>query len=163
VPEQAGLSGLSPKVRRDIAQKTTVRLRPGEGSQSRYLAVLDRGIGVTPEQFERTILSLNESNKVQKHYLAGTYGQGGSSTFNFCKLSLIASRAFGSEKVCFTTVKYQDLPPEEYKTGRYVYLALDDAPLTCFAEEEDEAHGTFVAHFGFDLTKYPAPLGPRIP
>ena len=41
-----------------------------------------------------TILSLNESNKIQKHYLAGTYGQGGSSTFAFSSMcsSLLGPR-----------------------------------------------------------------------
>jgi hypothetical protein len=51
-----------------------------------------------------TILSLNESNKIQKHYLAGTYGQGGSSTLTFSKYVFIASRAHGSNQIAFTLV-----------------------------------------------------------
>jgi hypothetical protein len=41
--------------------------------------------------FYETILSLSEGNKWQKHYLAGIYGQGGSSTFAVCKYTLIAA------------------------------------------------------------------------
>src|SRR5437667_10645189 len=81
VPEKDGLAGLSVKGRQDLANKTIVRLEAGEGAQSRLLSVIDQGIGIAADQFATTILSLNESNKIQKHYLAGTYGQGGSSTF----------------------------------------------------------------------------------
>jgi hypothetical protein len=77
VPRKDGLSGLTPKERQDLALGSIVRLEAGEGSQSRILTVIDRGIGIEPDAMKTTILSLNESNKIQKHYLAGTYGQGG--------------------------------------------------------------------------------------
>jgi hypothetical protein len=76
VPMKDGLSGLTPKERQDLAQSSIVRLEAGEGPHSRVLSVIDSGIGVEPESMKSTILSLNESNKIQKHYLAGTYGQG---------------------------------------------------------------------------------------
>jgi hypothetical protein len=110
---------------------------------------------------EVTILSLNESHKIQKHYLAGTYGQGGSSTLAFCKYAFITSRHHSSDRIAFSVVRYEDLPAEEYKTGRYVYLVKDDVPLVVGAKEDDFAHGTIVRHFGFDLTRYTAALGPR--
>lgn len=129
VPQKDGLSALSKKQRQDLAARAIVRLEPGEGSQSRLVTVIDRGIGIEPNRLEGTILSLNESNKIQKHYLAGTYGQGGSSTFAFCKYAVIVSRRHGSDRVGFTLVKYEDLPAENFKTGRYVLLVRDDAPL----------------------------------
>jgi hypothetical protein len=161
VPAREGLSGLSNKERQDLAAATVLRLEPGEGWQSRLLSVIDRGVGILPDQMESTILSLNESNKIQKHYLAGTYGQGGSSTLAFCKYAFIASRHHTSNRIAFSVVRYEDLPAEEYKTGRYVYLVKDDVPLVIGANEGDFTHGTIVRHFGFDLTRYTASIGPR--
>jgi hypothetical protein len=161
VPEKEGLAGLTKKERQDLAVATVVRLEPGEGTQSRLVSVIDRGIGIPADKLEETILSLNESNKISKHYLAGIYGQGGSSTLAFCKYVVIASRHRGSDQIAFTVVRYEDLPAENFKTGRYVYLVENDAPLVTDAREGDIQHGTVVRHFGYDLTRYTSPLGPR--
>lgn len=161
VPEKEGLSALSNKQRQDLAARAVVRLEAGEGSQSRIVTVIDRGIGIERARLEATILSLNESNKIQKHYLAGTYGQGGSSTFAFCKYALIVSRRYGTNRVGFTVVKYEDLPAEDFKTGRYVFLVSEEAPLEVQAVEGDLEHGTIVRHFGYDLTGYTSALGSK--
>jgi hypothetical protein len=161
VPEKDGLSGLTTKQRQDLSVKLIVRLEPGEGWQSRVLTVIDRGIGILPNQMKDTILSLNESNKIQKHYLACTYGQGGSSTFAFSKYVLIASRAAEGYELAFTVVRYLDLPPDEYKTGLYVYLVRDSRVLVVPAKDDDIEHGTIVRHFGYDLTSYTSSIGPR--
>jgi hypothetical protein len=110
-----------------------------------------------------TILSLNEGNKWQKHYLAGTFGQGGSSTFAFSRVVLIATRHHSSSKIGFTVVWYKDLPASEYKSGHYVYLAEGTKPLTIDADDEGPlaTQGTVVRHFGYDLTNYPSPFGER--
>jgi len=161
VPEKDGLAGLTVKERQDLASRTVVRLENGEGSHSRLLTVVDRGIGISPDALQTTILSLNESNKIQKHYLAGTYGQGGSSTFAFSKYTVIASRRFDGEEIVFTVVRYLDLPAEEYKSGHYVYLVSDGKPLIAMATAGDLVHGTTVKHFGFDLSNYTSPIGPK--
>ena len=161
VPEKEGLAGLTNKQRQDLAASTVIRLEAGEGVQSRLVSVFDKGIGIPSDQLEETILSLNESNKISKHYLAGTYGQGGSSTLAFCSFAVVASRYIGSDQIAFTVVRYQDLPAEDFKTGRYVYLVENNVPLVTEAKPEDLAHGTIVRHFGYDLTRYTSPLGPR--
>lgn len=161
VPSKDGLAGLTTKQRQDLASNSIVRLEAGEGWQSRILTAFDRGIGIKPDRMKDTILSLNESNKIQKHYLAGTYGQGGSSTLAFSNMVLIASRAFGSDKIGFTVARYEDLPAAEYKTGRYVYLIEDDDVLIVDAKPEDFAHGTLIRHFGYDLSNYTASIGPK--
>jgi hypothetical protein len=161
IPRKDGLAGLTPKERQDLAFNSIVRLEAGEGPQSRVLSVIDCGIGVDPEQLKHTILSLNESNKVQKHYLAGTYGQGGSSTLVFSKYVFIASRAFGSNRIGFTTIRYEDLPADEYKTGRYVYLVENGEVPSVEAKDGDMQHGCLIRHFGYDLTNYTASIGPK--
>jgi len=161
VPRKDGLSGLTPKQRQDLAFNTVVRLEPGEGYQSRVLTIIDRGIGISPTKMKDTILSLNESNKIQKHYLAGTYGQGGSSTLFFSEYVFIASRAYQGNEIAFTIVRYEDLPADDYKTGRYVYLTdAGDVP-TVVVKSGDMEHGTLVRHFGYDLSNYTASIGPK--
>ena len=160
VPRKDGLSGLTAKQRQDLALNTIVRLEPGDGPQSRVLTVIDRGIGIPPARMKDTILSLNESNKIQKHYLAGTYGQGGSSTLYYSEYVFIASRAYQTDEIAFTIVRYEDLPADDYKTGRYVYL-VDGDVLTVTAKAGDMDHGTLVRHFGYDLSNYTASIGPK--
>ncbi len=152
---------MTPVQRRSLAQRVSIRMEAGEGRESRIVEVRDRGIGMTPQEMPKTILSLNESNKLQKHYLAGAYGQGGSTTFSFCRYTLVASR-YKDHPVGFTVVKFLDLPPEEYKIGHYVYLVLQGGELleaTLNVQEFPE--GTQVRHFGYDLTGYASPLGPN--
>jgi hypothetical protein len=161
--DHSGLSTTSQRQRQQLARRTVVTLEPGEGKSSRIVTVRDAGIGLFPEAMTTTILSLNEGNKWQKHYLAGTFGQGGSSTFAFSKLSLVASRRYRSNTIGFTVVWYKDLPPDQFKSGHYVYLTENDVPLSIEYVESDSLapHGTLVRHFGYDLTNYPSPFGER--
>ncbi|HMH53813.1 MAG TPA: hypothetical protein VK548_26500 [Candidatus Acidoferrum sp.] len=160
VPE-TGLSELTTRQRQQLADRVTIKLQVGEDRNSRTVEIRDRGIGLTPEQMPRTILSLGESNKLQKHYLAGTYGQGGSSTFAASRYTLIASRVGNNPVVGFTVVRFLDLPPEDYKTGHYVYLTQNgNVPFAELPLAEFPA-GTAARHYGYDLSGYPSPLGPN--
>ncbi|MBI4454786.1 MAG: hypothetical protein HY644_02685 [Acidobacteria bacterium] len=156
-----GLSEMSPTQRRALAQRVTIKLLPGDGRAGRCLEVRDFGIGIKPADMSSTILSLNEGNKLQKHYLAGTYGQGGSSTFAVSKYTLVATRHGDHPSVGFTLVKFLDLPAEEYKTGHYVYLTFRGGPLEVDRSTDEFPVGTSVKHFGYDLSSYPSPLGPN--
>ncbi len=160
IPE-AGLSEMTSTQRRNLSQRVTITVLSGEGKDSRIVEVRDLGTGLTPEQIPHTILSLNESNKMQKHYLAGAYGQGGSSTFAVSKYTVIASKSWQRPIVGFTIVRYEDLPPEEYKIGRYVYLTLDNAVLALDVPDEEFPVGTSVKHFGYDLSNYSSSFGPN--
>jgi hypothetical protein len=159
VPDE-GLSAMTTGQRRSLADRVTVRLLAGAGRAARVVEVIDRGIGLTPQQMPGTILSLNESNKIQKHYLAGTYGQGGSSTFAGSQYTVIASRSGAQPTIGFTVVRYLDVPPEEAKTGHYVYLTLDGAVLEAEIPPADFPASTVVRHVGYDLSGYPSPVGP---
>ncbi len=152
------LTLISDAERQRLANKLTITLEEGESKDNksaRVITVRDMGIGISPECLETTILSLNQGNKWTKHYLAGTYGQGGSSTFSSSKYTFIASRAEGTD-IGFTLVKYQNLPAESYKTGNYVYLKVNGKLLTVSGEFE---RGTEVKHYGYDLSDYSSPLG----
>lgn len=157
---ERGLSDMTPAQRQAIAKRIIITLSQGSGREKRLVEVRDLGIGLAPDEMATTILSLNESNKIRKHYLAGTYGQGGSSTFAISGFTLIVSRKRGS-RIGFTVVKFLDLPPDEYKTGHYVYLTLDGAVLVVERSEEEFSNGTLVRHFGYDLSSYSSPVGPN--
>jgi hypothetical protein len=156
-----GLSGLTVVQRRHLADKTICSILPGEGPESRIVEVRDFGVGLPPSAMPGTILSLSESNKIQKFYQAGLYGQGGSSTFAVSKLSLIASRYADRPTIGFTVVQYQDLPPEQYRTGRYVYMRLDGAIPEALPPAAGFLSGTLVRHYGYDLSRYPNPIGEK--
>jgi hypothetical protein len=160
VPE-GGLSGLSPAQRRALARRVTITLLEGEGRSKRVVEVSDRGIGLSQEEMPQTILSLNESNKLTKHYLAGLYGQGGSSTLVASEYTLIASRKEENGPIGFTVVKYLDLPPDRFRTGHYVYLTIDGSIPTTSLPSTEFPRGTTVRHVGYDLSGYPSPLGPN--
>lgn len=159
VPE-GGLSELSAAQRQAIARRVTITFSEGASRNKRVVEVTDRGIGLSTEEMPITILSLNEGNKLTKHYLAGLYGQGGSSTFAVSDYTLIASRKDDRSPVGFTVVKYLDLPPEVFRTGHYVYLTVDGCVLSVSLPVEAFPRGTRVRHVGYDLTSYPSPLGP---
>jgi hypothetical protein len=159
VPE-GGLSEMGQAERRRLAQRVAIKILPGSGRENRLVEVRDAGMGLTAEQMPGTILSLSESNKVQKLYLAGAYGQGGSSTFAVSKATLIASRHGAQPAVGFTVVRFLDLPPDQYKIGHYVYLTLDGKVLEAEVPVDVFPTGTVVKAFGYDLSTYPSPLGP---
>jgi hypothetical protein len=56
------------------------------------IVIRDKGTGIHPSEFSKTIVSLGQSNKGQKEYLIGMYGQGGSSAFEKSEYSVILSR-----------------------------------------------------------------------
>src|SRR5262249_5947617 len=157
---ERGLAEMSAPARQRLADRVIIKISPGTSREARVVDVRDYGIGIKPEDMPKTILSLNESNKIRKHYLAGTYGQGGSSTFAISAYTIIASRHRDESRVAFTIVKFLDLPPEDYKTGHYVYFTIDDALSVVDSQQLQFPPGTLVRHLGYDLSSYSSPVGP---
>lgn len=160
IPER-GLFEMTPAERQIIARRVTIKISAGDGREGRVVDIRDLGTGIPPEEMANTILSLNESNKIRKHYLAGTYGQGGSSTFAISAYTFIATRREHDSRVGFTIVRFLDLPPEEFKTGHYVFLKVDAGVPFIELAENDFPAGTLIRHFGYDLASYASPLGPN--
>lgn len=156
----AGLHKLSDAARRKLAQgSVTVFLTHGDGRAKRTVAIADKGVGLTAEQMPRTILSLNAENKIDKFYLSGAFGQGGSATFASSDYTLIASRSIKDPKtVAFTVVKLE--PPQGIKLGTYAYLTVSGVLPTIPTPDAFGDYSTIIKHFGYDLDDYPSPLGP---
>lgn len=158
----SGLHKLTSGARRKLAQgAVTLTLSPGDGKAKRTVTVADKGLGLTAEQMPKTILSLNAENKIDKFYLSGAFGQGGSATFASSDYTLIASRSIKEPTVvAFTVVKLE--PPQGIKLGTYSYLTVSGAlPTTVHIPDAFGDFSTIVKHFGYDLDDYPSPLGPN--
>src|SRR5690349_7742343 len=61
-----------------LVERVSVSLRDSERPDRPTVDVRDRGVGLKAEEFAGTILSLNRSRKLRRLFLAGAYGQGGS-------------------------------------------------------------------------------------
>jgi hypothetical protein len=100
-----------------------------------------------------TILNLANSNKIDKPYLAGAYGQGGSTTFAFAPGGSLIASATADSALGITFVRYRALDPHRNKNGRYEYLvrAKGKAVATLPAGPHEFPRGTLVRHFDYDL------------
>lgn len=162
------IRNLEESKRQELAEGVTVSLLPGSRGRSYpSIRIRDRGIGLTRSLIPTSILSLGESNKIDKPYLAGAYGQGGSTTFAFSpEGTLLASRrrpdllSGEDDHVSVTFVRFRDLDPTVNKNGRYEYLVTPERALPSMeAGVIDEFDpGTLVLHFDYDLAKYSAQL-----
>jgi hypothetical protein len=163
----------------DIDRRISVVLLPSGNDSAPTVDVVDDGIGIRPEQFPPTILSLQGGNKINKWYVIGAFGQGGASTLAFCEYALIVSRYKHQPCVCgFTLVRVLGLN-ETYKEDCFGYLAIagqnghisvpfcdiGQEPLDLYPDARDEktprlAKGTLVRHFTYKLTGLSGKLGP---
>lgn len=160
-------------------RRINVVISPSEIETAATIDVLDSGIGVTPDQFPGTILSLQARNKISKWYLIGAFGQGGASTLAFCDYVLIVSRHKDNHRlVGFTVIRVLQLS-ETYKEDSYAYLALrgptgnlsvpsfemGDSAISIYPPKEGIrlptlTKGTLVRHYTYKLPKLEGSLAP---
>jgi hypothetical protein len=147
---------------RTLATKIRIRL-VREGRPAEYTVIIeDEGIGQAPGKLHSTLLSLGESDKADKPYLIGVFGQGGSSTFAASAYSWIMSRRHpelqnGDEDgVGWTIVK--QIFPKDRRDPYYAYLAAhpDGRVPTLPGSSADLVglkHGTRFGHVNFNFGK----------
>jgi hypothetical protein len=155
-----------PKNREPLADQVVVSLREGTNRRQPTVVIRDLGIGLTPALIPRTILSLSGTNKIDKPFLAGAYGQGGSTVLAFSpKGTLIVSRrqpdlleTAAPDVVAVTLARYEELDPAKNKNGRYAYLVTPsrDVPYIPSKILETFAPGTSVVHFDLAIDQYAA-------
>lgn len=110
---------LSEKQRRELAENIQI-LAVGDKAQP-SIVIYDNGEGQTPDNFEKTFLSLHSNNKTNIHFVQGKYNMGSTGAVVFCgdnKYQLIGSKRCleleGSEaKFGFTLVRRHPLTKEE--------------------------------------------------
>jgi hypothetical protein len=150
------------KYSRKVAKLINVRLvREKKGEYT--VVIQDQGIGQSPQQLHATLLSLGSSDKGDKPYLIGVFGQGGSSAYAASEMSWLLSRRapdlVSSEDdrgVGWTVVKH--IFPKGRRDDYYAYLAASpDGAVPSFSATAADAvaigHGTRLAHINYDFGK----------
>lgn len=136
----------------NVDEKVRVHIRPSDGEYP-TVDVEDQGIGIQPEDFPKTILSLQAGNKLTKLYLAGTFGQGGSASIAFSKYVIVWSRHKDwTHKTGFTVIRELELG-SEYKENAYAYLTDENGHVMWVDSPTDGEAGTTVRHIEYKMEK----------
>lgn len=123
--------------------------------------IRDKGIGLEPEQFSKTILDLNGNNKIGKLHLMGAYGQGGSTALSYNDLTIIMSKPyFGDQrkkkKVAWTIVRINpgDINKDKHEWYEYLVDNTTGQPFVTEVSDDEFEPGTLVRHIMMDLGRY---------
>lgn len=122
------------------------------------VVVTDKGIGVHPDQFKQTILSIGGSTKIGKMHLMGMYNAGGSASYKFASRTVIISRRKPDlldgkmqDEVGLAIVKYDEQPG--CKIGHYTYMTDRDGDIVRL-DLPNFNHGTQVRLLEYKMKNY---------
>ena len=145
----------------NLSKRITVTLFESGQNTKPTVEIRDKGIGLEPEQFSKTILDLNGNNKIGKHHLMGAYGQGGSTALSYNNLTLIVSKPFFTDqrktkKVAWTVVRINegDINKDKHEWYEYMVENSTGQPFTTEIGDNDFEPGTLVRHIMMDLGKF---------
>jgi len=158
------VSNLPLKQRQALANEVTIRLLEAETKSCPSVEVRDLGVGLTPALVPKTILSLGEGNKINKSYLTGAYGQGGSTALAFAPRGcLFVSRRQKdllegeNDQIAVTFARFNVLDPARNKNGRYEYLVDGEGAVAGLDPTDlDFKAGTSVVHYDMQIARYAA-------
>src|SRR5690606_17484776 len=107
-----------------LADRVRITLLDSGSDSKPTVDIRDLGVGLRSHDFHSTILGLNESLKLDKFFLAGAYGQGGSTALGYSIYTLILSRKIslpgeGPHPVSFTVVRFNERDLTSDKHGLY--------------------------------------------
>lgn len=147
----------------ELGKRISVTLKDSEREDFPTVEIRDYGTGIKGEDFSKTILSLNDNNKIDKLHQMGAYGQGGSTALSFNTFTIIISRPHKILKkgnsVSFTIVRFNDGGVGQKKLGWYEYCVSDKHQPISFELPEDKfKSGTLVRHIGMDIGKFKAKI-----
>lgn len=142
-----------------LSSLVTVTLLDSGQPSKPTVEIRDKGIGIMPDQFSKTILELNGGNKIGKLHLMGAYGQGGSTALAWNSLTVIISKsALDNDKkyAAWTIVRINQGDVNTDKHGWYEYLVDSSTGNPFVVEIPDKIFesGTLVRHIMMDLGKY---------
>ncbi|MBX9964822.1 MAG: hypothetical protein K2Y35_17310 [Burkholderiales bacterium] len=145
------------------AARVEISLRDSDRDDKPTIDIRDYGIGILPEDFAESILSLNKNRKLRKLFLAGAFGQGGSSALAYSPLTLICSRKANvhggkPHPFAFTVVRFNPGDANVDKHGVYEYMVdgKTGCPITLNVPEDEFPAGTLVRHLTMEVGKYNA-------
>ncbi len=119
----------------ELARRISVTLKDSEREEFPTVEIRDYGTGIKGEEFAKTILSLNDDNKIDKMHQMGAYGQGGSTALSFNIFTIIISRPNKILKkgnsTSFSIVRFNDGGLGQRKLGWYEYcVGPNNLPLS---------------------------------
>tara|TARA_R110002049_G_scaffold294967_1_gene482057 strand:- start:1812 stop:4067 length:2256 start_codon:yes stop_codon:yes gene_type:complete len=146
----------------ELSDKVQVTLFDSGKDTKPTVEIRDKGIGLKPEQFSDTILSINQDNKIGKLHLMGAFGQGGSTTLAYNNLTIIISKPSFKEdnrkksKIAFSIVRINqgDIDKDKHEWYEYMVEKSTGQPFTLEVEDDIFEPGTLVRHIMMDLGKY---------
>ena len=146
---------------KDLSDKIQVTLFDSGKDTKPTVEIRDKGIGLEPEQFSKTILDLNGNNKIGKLHLMGAYGQGGSTALSYNNLTIIISKPFFGDqrkkkKVAFTIVRINegDINKDKHEWYEYMVDKSTGQPFSIDIDDDVFEPGTLVRHIMMDIGKY---------
>lgn len=162
---KTGLADMGDAERRALGERIRVWLDESGDPKRPTVVVDDAGIGQSPSRFPKTLLSLNEENKVGQAWNCGTYGQGGAVAFGFSEATIIISRrdprfADGApDKVGWTIVRRVEDPTAQILPNyQYVVDSSNEVLELDPGLFPDLEHGTRVVHVDYDLQGWTGPF-----
>jgi hypothetical protein len=161
--KQGHLSNIpSDPERRKLAERIKVTLHESGFEREPTISIVDKGVGQHPSAFTDTLLSLNQGNKIDKHFLMGAYGQGGATVYAFSGYTVLISRRVPSlltsgqpDMVGWTVVRFNPLD-DDHKNGTYEFLVTQDGKVPSFSPNIDPtlfAPGTQIRMIQYMLPK----------
>lgn len=134
-----------------------VRLDFDKRQRELTLEIRDHGIGQAPSRVHETLLSLGQTEKADKPYMIGVFGQGGSSTYAACQYSIVTSRRApecldgDDDGVGWSIVK--KISPKGSRASFYAYLAAlpDGRVPTIDSLTNQIEHGVLFRHISYDF------------
>lgn len=149
-----------------LSNKIKVTLYDSGKDTKPTVEIRDKGIGLNPEDFSKTILDLNGSNKIGKLHLMGAFGQGGSTAMAYNNYTVIISKpAFiknnlNKKKVAFTIVRINpgNIDRDKHEWYEYMINKVTGQPFALEIDNKSFEPGTLVRHILMDLGKYKAKI-----
>ncbi len=145
----------------DKDNKSLVELKVLESGRTNRptIEVRDKGIGLNADEFASTILSLQGGNKLHKFYLAGTFGQGGSTANIFSEVTLYISKGIPEKNpnnlISFTfTREFDDVENNKAPVHEYLVDKKTGLPITLVDDENLFEPGTAVRHIEMNVGRY---------
>ena len=145
-----------------LSNKVEVLLHHSGNEMKPTVEIRDKGIGLESEEFSKTILDLNGSNKIGKLHLMGAFGQGGSTALAYNNYTIILSKPFFRRKrqkkgkVSFTIVRINpgDIDTDKHEWYEYMTDRTTGQPFSIDIDNKTFEPGTLVRHILMDLGKY---------
>jgi hypothetical protein len=144
-----------------VRRRLSIHLDHSRKSKQFAVTIRDHGMGQTPSRMHHTLLSLGQSDKADKPYLIGVFGQGGSSAFSVSQYSVIVSRRApdilkAGEEIGAGWSIVRSIQPRGRRDHYYAYLAASEDGCVpsvdaTVADNAGFAHGAHFCHIDYDF------------